>query len=186
MSFLARVLLCLLLWPALLRPAAADTAAYVSDHDVHVVRVGSHFTVDMVAFAPVAAERAWAVLTDFEHMADFMPNLRSSEVLERNGSVIKVRQAGEARYGIFSSRFDFVREFTLSPRVDIRAYSTGGNIRRMDSLMHLEPEAAGTRLQYHAEVEPDFWLPPVLGPSFVRHETAEQFSAMIREMVRRH
>jgi hypothetical protein len=51
--------------------------------------------------------------------------------------------------------------------------------------MQLEPEAGGTRLQYHAEVQPEFWMPPLIGPAIVRHETAEQFSAIIDEMIRR-
>ena len=46
-------------------------------------------------------------------------------------------------------------------------------------------ERRGTRLSYHAEVVPAFWFPPLIGPSVVRRETAEQFSAMTREMQRR-
>lgn len=186
MAALLRMLLCILVLASPPGPAVADEVSYVSDRDVQVARAGEHFTVDMVARAPVSPERAWEVLTDFEHMADFMPNLQTSAVLERNGAVLKVRQSGVARYGIFSSSFDFVREFVLRPPREIRAHSTGGNIRRMDSVMSLEPDEAGTRLRYHAEIEPDFWLPPLIGPGFVRHETAEQFSAMIREMVHRH
>ena len=175
----------LLLGVSMIASALAAEGAFVADRDVRVQRAGDHFTVDMVAHAPVAAAQAWAVLTDFEHMADFMPNLTASEVLERNGEVVRIRQAGVARYGLFSARFDFVREFTLRPSQEIRAHSTGGNVRRMDSVMRLTQDEGGTRLEYHAEVEPDFWLPPLIGPAFVRHETAEQFSAMIHEMVRR-
>lgn len=51
--------------------------------------------------------------------------------------------------------------------------------------MQLEAEPGGTRLHYHAEVVPGFWFPPMIGPALVRHETAEQFSAIIREMMRR-
>jgi carbon monoxide dehydrogenase subunit G len=185
MTLFARVLLFLFLLAPLCQPAAGDPGQYVSDDDVAVVRAGDHFSVDMIAHAPVPLEGAWDVLVDFEHMADFMPNLRSSEVLERNGTVIRVRQTGVARYGMFSTRFDFVREFALKPRREIRAHSQGGNVRRMDSVMKLEPEEGAVRLLYHAELEPDFWMPPVIGPGFIRHETAEQFSAMIREMVRR-
>ena len=51
--------------------------------------------------------------------------------------------------------------------------------------MQLEAETGGTRLQYHAEVQPDFWFPPLIGPALVQRQTAEQFSAMIQEMLRR-
>ena len=164
---------------------AADAPAAVADSDVRVERAHGSFTVDMAVHVPVDAARAWAVLTDFEHMADFVPNLTSSVVTERSDTLVKVVQKGVARYGIFSTPFESVREIQLAPPNEIRAHGVGGNIQRMESRMQLEPEGSGTRLTYHAEVLPGFWFPPVIGPSLVRHETAEQFSAMVREMQRR-
>ncbi len=32
----------------------------------------------------------------------------------------------------------------------------------------LEPEGDGTRVVYHMEMEPDFWLPPFVGPWFLK------------------
>ncbi|MEY5100657.1 MAG: hypothetical protein RJA36_3376 [Pseudomonadota bacterium] len=180
-----RLLGSLLLALALPAAAADKAEAYVEEHDVQVVRAESHFTVDMEVRAPVDLATAWAVLTDFEHMASFVGNLSSSQVVERRDNYLRIRQTGKARFGIFSSEFSTEREIFLTPMREIRAHGTGGNVKRMESLMRLEPEEGGVRLRYHAEVEPDFWLPPLLGPSLVRHETAEQFSAMIREMLRR-
>ena len=89
------------------------------------------------------------------------------------------------RYGLFSSKFESIREIRLSPLREIRAHGVGGNIGRMESVMQLQAEGARTRLTYHAEVLPGFWFPPLIGPTLVRHQTAEQFSAMLREMARR-
>ncbi len=181
--------LMLLVLAALLLPVgpavAADAPPAVSDSDVRVVRTGDTFSVDVVMHAPVPLPQAWAVLTDFEHMADFVPNLTTSQVLERNDSFVKVSQKGVARYGLFSAKFDSLREIRLVPQREIHARGIGGNIKQMASLMQLDAEEGGTRLHYHAEVQPDFWFPPLIGPGLVRHETAEQFSAMIREMIRR-
>lgn len=181
------VLGCLLLCAALLPSASGSAvdALSVEESDIRVERTSAGFTVDMLAHAPVPPARAWEVLTDFGHMARFVPNVRTSEVTDRSGSQIRVRQTGTARYGVFWTDIESVREIRLQPPHEIRSVGVGGNVKRMESLMRLEPEPGGTLLRYHAEVQPDFWLPPVLGPSFVRHETAEQFSAIIREMVRR-
>lgn len=163
----------------------ADAPPLVSDSDVRVERSGGSFTVDVTMYTPVAPALAWEVLTDFEHMSDFLTNLSSSEVIERSDSVLKVSQKGVARYGFFSANFESIREIRLSPPHEIRAHGVGGNIRRMESLMQLQAEGAGTRLTYHAEVQPGFWFPPLIGPALVRHDTAQQFSAMLREMIRR-
>lgn len=157
----------------------------LSDQDVHVERADGGFVVDVVMHAPVRPAQAWAVLTDFEHMASFVPNLNSSRVLERGDGVLKVLQQGVARYGVFSANFESLREIRLTPFSEIRAHGLGGNIQRMESLMRLDPEGSGTRLSYHAEAQPGFWFPPMIGPALVRNETAEQFSAMLDEMLRR-
>lgn len=162
-----------------------DAVPAVEDRDVHVERSRHGFSVDLQMHAPVSPSQAWAVLTDFDHMAAFVPNLKSSRVVERGENTLKVNQSGTARYGIITIDFESVRDIRLVPEREIHSHGVGGNVKHMESVMHLEPEADGTRLQYHADVEPDFWLPPLIGPSAVRHETAEQFSAILQEMARR-
>ncbi|WP_295951871.1 SRPBCC family protein [Rhodoferax sp.] len=176
--------LAAVLWPV---PAAlaADTPAAVADSEVHVARADGSFTVDMTIHVPVDPARAWAVLTDFEHMADFVPNLASSQVTERSDGLVKVVQKGVAKYGVFSTHFESTREIHLVPTHEIRAHGVGGNVQRMESLMQLEPDGTGTKLTYHAEVQPGFWFPPLVGPSLVQHQTAEQFTAMLHEMLKR-
>lgn len=164
---------------------SAEGQPLVPDADVKVQRSGGSFTVDTIMFTPVPPALAWAVLTDFENMGGFVPNLTSSQVLERSDALLKVAQKGVARYGFFSANFESVREISLSPQREIRAHNVGGNVKSMDSLMQLQAEGSGTRLHYHAEVMPGFWFPPLIGPALVRHETAEQFSAMLKEMLRR-
>lgn len=184
----------LLAWAALAVPAAAETYgqppppdAPVASREVRVQRQAGGFSIDVVMLAPVPPAVAWAVLTDFEHMPRYQSHLQRSEVLERSAERLLVRQQGVARLGPFSQRFESVREMLLAPPQRIRARQvSGGALRQMSSLMTLEPQGAGaTRLTYHAEVEPEHGLPPLFGPAFVQHETAEQFSAMIREMARR-
>ncbi|MFZ4289750.1 SRPBCC family protein [Variovorax sp. HJSM1_2] len=175
---------CVPLWGEATSAAAADDFTPVADSDVHVEHKGNHFTVDLTLHTPAPLARAWAVLTDFEHMASIIPNLSSSEIIARGEKSLTVQQKGVARYGVFSSQFESIREIQLSPMVQIRAHGVGGNLQRADSLMQLEPEGTGTRLTYHAEAEPGFWFPPWIGPALVQHETAEQFNALLREMAK--
>lgn len=180
--------LCFAGWIAGLLPMpilAGDTPA-VAETAVHVERTANGgFAVDLVMLARVPPALAWAVLTDFEHMARFVPNLTRSQVLSSQGNLLQVSQQGVARYGPFSTAFESIRDIELTPRREIRAHGRGGSVRQMESLMQLEATDDGTRLHYHAEVLPGFWFPPWVGTALVRHETAEQFSAVINEMQRR-
>lgn len=194
---LAPRLLALALMPALVlalvlgasRPGVAHAAdappPLVAEQDVHVLREGERFTVDVVMHAPVTPVQAFAVLVDFEHMASFIPNLSSSEVLSRSGSLLTVRQKGVVRWGVLALSFDSLRELQLTPPHEIHGRAIGGSFKHLDTAMRLDGEPGGTQLHYHAEGEPGDWFPPLIGPALVQHETAEQFSAMLQEMVRR-
>lgn len=165
---------------------AASPLVLLTDRDVHVERAGDTFKVDVTMKAPVPSAQVWAVLVDFDHMAQFLPNMQSSEVIERTGNQIKVRQRGEARYGIFSTDYETVREVKFDPMKTIRARGLAGDFKHMDSLMELSTDGDDTVMHYHAEVEPQFALPPLIGPAAVRKQTADQFNAMLQEILRRH
>lgn len=157
----------------------------VDERDITVSRVDQGFAVDMDAFFPVRPAVAWAVLTDYEHMSTFVPNLTSSTVAGRGEGPFNVVQKGVARFGPFSFAFESVREIRLTPPTEIRSHGIGGNLERVESATRLQAEGSGTRLHYHADVVPGVWFPPLMGPAVVRAQTARQFSAMLAEMRRR-
>lgn len=157
----------------------------VSEQDVRVERADGGFSIDLVMHAPAPPAIAWAVLTDFDHMAEFIPNLTHSQVLQRVENLLKISQKGKAHWGPLTMNFESLREVTLLPQREIRTHGLSGTIKRVESTMTLEAEGSGTRLHYHTEVEPGSWFPPLLGPAKVREETAAQFSAILQEMERR-
>lgn len=164
---------------------AADTASpTVSASDVKVSRSDKGYAVDVVMHAPVPQDLAWEVLIDFEHMPSYQPGLQVSKVLERSADHLRVRQQGIAHFGPFSSGYESERDIRLKPKTEITSTNVGGTIKFMVSTMKLAPEATGTLLRYHADIDPG-WLPPLLGPSAMRDSTADSFGAMIREMQRR-
>lgn len=176
------ILACILLLP--LSPIqAADPV--VQESDITISRQGEVWVVAGNFLVPVAPAVAWAVLTDFDNMEHFLTNLSHSRVVAHQDNVLQVEQQGTARFGPFSIKFQSLREITLTPERRIHARGVSGTMRRFESIMELSEEEGGTRLSYRAEMVPDFWLPSLLAPSLFRHETAEQFSAMVAEMQRR-
>lgn len=166
--------------------APAAETVFVRPDDVHVVRLNEGFRIEVEMLAPVSVPIAWKVLTDFGNMTRFVPNLESSRVVAAQANILKVEQRGRAAFGPFSQSFDSVREIELQPLREIVSRQLSGTAKRMESRMRLKPLDDGTTsLAYRADIVPDAPLPPLLGPAFVRHEMAEQFSAIIREMVRR-
>lgn len=181
LAALSRPLLCLACLLLLQNAwAYADEAV-----KVQVVQDGQAVVVDMHMHSIASVREAWSVLTDFAHMPSFVPNLKSSKVLETHGNLLKVQQQGSAKHGWLSFDFESLREIELIPYEQINSHSIGGSVSQMNGVTRLVADASGTDIQFHSRSIPGFWVPPVIGLEFVRHEVAEQFRAMLEEMERR-
>jgi len=156
------------------------------DLAVTVGRSGQVFVVDATMAVGVSLGTAWAVLTDFDHMASILGNLSSSKVTSRNGNTWIVRQEGVARYGLLSFAFESEREIRLDPMKRILARNLSGTLKGMQSEATIIPSNQGVTITYHASILPDSLLARIFGASFLRHQVEEQFLAMAREMARRH
>jgi hypothetical protein len=143
------------------------------------------FVANVVMFAPVATDVAWQVLTDFDHMAEWVPNVRESKVIAREPNAVTIEQRGVAKFGITTFPYVSVRHIEPDPPRTIRSTQTRGNMRRLESLMTLAPDGDGTKLVYHLEMVPGVLVATVMSKEFLEHELREQFGAIIAEMVRR-
>jgi len=66
------------------------------------------------------------------------------------------------------------------------AHAVGGNLREMEGRYTVAIMPTGAvRLSYSGRLVPDFAVPPVIGKMVVRNVLAEQFRAMVEEIVRR-
>jgi uncharacterized membrane protein len=153
---------------------------------VAVGQSGEAFIIDATVDVEVPLATAWGVLTDFDHMTSILGNLTSSKVTSRDGNTWIVRQEGVARYGLLSFSFMSEREIRLEPMKRIMVRSLSGTLKRMDSEAKIVALDQAVQIKYHAESVPDSILARMFGASFVRHEVAEQFLGMAKEMLRRH
>lgn len=152
---------------------------------VSVVPRGEGYACDSEMLIPVPPALAWEVMTDFDSMARWVPNLRSSRVLRREGPVVTIEQVGIAQFGPLSFDFTMERRLDLSPPTGIAAVQTRGTLKRYQSTIRLLPDKGGTRLTYRVDIEPGLLVGAILSKEFIEHELREQFGAIAGEMVRR-
>lgn len=172
-------------WLGALLIMLSVAAAGEAEPTVAVRRNGDTLVIDATLDVQASPDTTWEVLTDFEHMAAFYPNLKSSTVLRRDGDTWIVRQEGVAGYGLLSLPFESVREMRLEPKRRILARNLSGTLKRMESEASITPLGSGVELRYHAEVDPDSLLARVFGVEYARREVGQQLTAMAREMIRR-
>ena len=163
-------------WAADERNSEVEVAVRVSGNDVQVTVA---FTVD------ATPQEAWAVLTDFDGMEKFVSNLKASEVLSRQGNLVRVHTKGQASFGPIQFPFEAVRELTLTPYERIQSKQVSGTLKRFEGETRITPTAQGTRVTYRGDSTSNQSIPFIVGPSFIKSETEEQFHEMQTEILRR-
>lgn len=85
--------------------AATETAI----RSIDIAQDSDAYVANVVMFVPVATDVAWQVLTDFDHMAKWVPNVRESKVIAREPNAVTIEQDGVAKFGILSFSYVSVR-----------------------------------------------------------------------------
>lgn len=152
---------------------------------VAVMRRGPVFGIDAVFKAPVTLREAWAVLTDFDGMAAFVPNLESSQVVSTSGEVLRVEQRGALKWGPVSQPYVTIREVRLSPMETIVSTSVAGATPREQSTTRFKEVKGGTEIWHRAELAFKTWMPDYVAERFLRDVMQARYEAIVAEMVRR-
>lgn len=178
MRFLA---LCFVLWC----PTLASAADTLADSTVTAWRADGALHVEASFLIAVPPSVAWRVMTDYDHMATFVPKLKESRILNADRNRLLVAQKGIASFAGFSHDWEVEREVTLEPEATIISRAVRGNVKRMEMETRFAPEGDGVRIRYRALTVPDFWIPPLIGPALMKSQVTDQFAALAAEMHRR-
>jgi hypothetical protein len=162
-----------------------SAGASAQEITVKVERHGESVVVDVEAHVPGALHDAWAVFTDYDNMASFISNLTASKVLERKDNVLEVMQAGRSKVGFLTFGFEAVRAVELVPMREIRSSFVSGDFKSYSSITSLASTGQGTQIRHHGEYVPKKWLPPLIGPAVIEHETKKQYQEFAAEIERR-
>lgn len=148
-------------------------------------RHGDTIDVNATAFLETDAATAWQVLTDYDHYAEFIPNLRVSRVVARHGPVVTVEQTGDAMFWMFRIPIAIRYQVTESPPNRLQSRATGGSLRALASRYVLTTTESGMRLDYSGHIAPRFELLGRIEQMAVRKNIEREFQALADEIERR-
>ncbi|MFO1413972.1 MAG: SRPBCC family protein [Burkholderiales bacterium] len=163
--------------------AQAKEASPIRSFDITQTEDTYVATIGM--FAPASLAVTWSVLTDFDNMSKWVPNVKESSIKAKDGNTLTVEQKGTARFGLLSFPYTSVRRMDLDPEKSILSTQVQGSMKKVVSLMKLTPDANGTRLDYRIEIVPSGLAASVLSKDFLKNELTEQFTAIVGEIRRR-
>lgn len=150
-------------------------AAEVVNVDVVHERGVYHVTIDALLDAPPDA--VFAVLTDYPRWAEVNDLIKESVVLEGDDpSRQLVRTVAEGCVLGFCKRFAQVQWMHASDDWHIRAEVVPelSDLRAGWANTKLSESAGSTLFQYTMMLEPDFWIPPLIGPMMIKRKLRKQ------------
>ena len=159
--------------------------AWAQEIDFAIERKGEYITVNASVRMQVDARVAWEVLSDYDNLAQFIPDMKSSRVVSRDGNRVLVEQKGEFGFFFYRQPVDVMLEVVEDPMRRIDARRISGNIRDLETRYELEASDAGVKLDYTGRFIPEFSVPPLFGMPMVRRIVERRFRAMVEEIARR-
>lgn len=124
-------------------------------------------------------EHAWQELTNYEHLAEWVPDMNSSRVVKRVSNIVLIEQVGQIGPGIFARTLKTQLLITEHPTTLISAQLVSGDFKQFDALYKFSPQNNGLLvLNYEATIEPAFFVLPVLDMLFLKKQLKRQFEAL--------
>jgi ribosome-associated toxin RatA of RatAB toxin-antitoxin module len=166
---------------ALASPAVAEQSpgAVTVREEQGVYTVVARFVVDQ----PPAV--ALAVLTDYEQIPRFMPDVRTSIVRERAIGSAVVEQEAVSSVMMFSKRVHLVLEIEEQPDALIFRDRCGRSFVRYEGTWRLSNQDGHTAITYELIAEPSFDVPGFMLKRLFRRDSAQMIERLRREIAAR-
>jgi hypothetical protein len=99
------------------------------------------------------------VLTDYVRIPDYMPEVRTSQLLERQDDRAVVEQEAVAKFLMFSKRVHLVLEVQEAPMTIEFRDRCGQSFERYEGAWAMADNAGGTKISYRLTATPRFDVP---------------------------
>ncbi len=109
---------------------------------------------------PAPLEVVWAVITDYEKLSDFIPDMKLSKVIGKKDSEVILRQQGESRFLMFHFNVEVIIKLTEQRYHNIGFNLVSGDFDYFEGEWKTEPIGdKETMLIYTLIAHPKFYAP---------------------------
>lgn len=178
-SFFIRMRMRLIVVLLLLPPAAhAGKILYSS-----VSHEGALYNLSVTARIDAPLDTVYRSITDFDNLAAINPAIEESRLLATpTADTRHVRSVVRVCILVFCKRVEQLQEVTLLDDYAIEAVilPQGGDFRHGVAHWQLTASGVSTVMLFSSTFEPDFWVPPVIGPWLIKRKLVREVAATAR------
>ena len=153
--------------------------------EIAVTKAAGVYRVTAVFTVPSRAGTVAAVLTDYERIPEFMPDVKTSQVLERTESGLLVEQEAAAKFMMFSKRIHLVLDVS-EDRGTIRFRDRcGKSFAQYEGVWRLSGGGDTTTVVYELSAKPSFDVPAFVLKRLLKRDAAAMIERLQNEIVAR-
>ena len=140
------------------------------------------YSLSIEARIDAPASLVYRLITDYDHLQDINPAVRESRVLSTDGpDRFRIHVVTRVCVLFYCRDITQSQDMVQSPgyRIEATILPEYSDFRRGRAQWRLTPEGDATVMQFRAELEPDFFMPPLIGPWLIRREMASQITEIV-------
>ena len=140
---------------------------------MQVSRDDTRYTVAAAMIIDVPQQTAYRAATDYERLPEFNPSIVTSKRLSGQ----RLRSHTRLCVAFFCKRVEQVMRYAEQPpdSIAMQVIPGAGDLKSGHADWRFSAaEAQGTRMLFDAEIEPNCWVPPLIGPWLIARELRRQ------------
>ena len=126
-----------------------------------------------------------AVLSDYEQIPRFMPDVRSSVVVERTPAHVMVEQQAVSQFMMFSKKVHLLLEVTESDQGIRFVDRSARSFRSYEGAWQAVPRGRGSVVTYELAARPAFDVPQFILKRLLKRDSGEMINNLRREFAAR-
>jgi ribosome-associated toxin RatA of RatAB toxin-antitoxin module len=134
---------------------------------------------------PQAPDVVLAVLSDYERIPRFVPDVRTSTVRERTSGRLVVEQEAVSKFMMFSKQVHLVLEVTEGENALRFVDRCGRSFKSYAGAWHAEPKGSGTVVRYELTAQPAFDVPEFILKRLLKRDSGTMIDRLRSEFAAR-
>jgi ribosome-associated toxin RatA of RatAB toxin-antitoxin module len=140
---------------------------------------GEFYAVQASMIVEATPQRSWQVMTDYDHLASFVPGFTSSRMVTRVGNDGVLAQEGFVRFLFIKQSINLLLDVHEEPYSKVDLNLLQGNMRHYEAHWQLVPvDTLHTRILYNAKLAPTFFVPPIVGVTLMKSDLHKMLDAV--------
>ena len=162
-------------------PAAAS-----DEHEVAVREARGVYSIDVRFTVAQPPQAVLAVLTDYDQIPRYMPDVKKSIVESRSGGVTVIEQEAVSKVMMFSKRVHLRLEVEESTDALRFRDLCGQSFERYEGSWTVTAENGGSVVRYQLTAKPAFDVPGFMLKRLLKRDSGEMIERLKKEVARRY